>query len=101
VKSLDSSLEFKYNKFYIGLSKDGQPCNFVQFHPKKNQLNLELKVPQSDSLDAKIEEAGLETLEYSKRWGQYRLRLTQEDIRTKAEVLKDLTKTAYERRSSL
>lgn len=101
VKGLDPSLELKYNKFYIGLSKNGQPYNFVSFRPKKNQLNFELKLPQSDQLDVKIEEAGLETLEYNKRWSLYRLRLTPEDIKTKADVLKDLIKTAYERRSSL
>jgi predicted transport protein len=102
VKGLDPSLELKYNKFYIGLSKkDGQPYNFVTFRPKKNQLNFELKLPQSDYLDDKIEEAGLETLEYSKRWGLYRLRLTPEDIKTKSEVLKKLIEAAYERRSSL
>lgn len=100
-KGLDPSLELKYNKFYIGPSKDGQPYNFVTFGPKKNQLNFELKMLQSVSLDAKIEEAGLETLEYNKRWGLYRLRLTQEDIKTKAEVLKEFIKTAHERRSSL
>ena len=100
-KDLDPSLELKYNKFYIGLYKDGQPYNFVAFKPKKNQLNLELKLPQSDELDGKIEEAGLETLEYSKRRGLYSLRLTKDDIKSKETVLKELARTAYERRSSL
>jgi len=31
----DPSLEMKYNKFYIGLSKDGQPYNFILFRPQK------------------------------------------------------------------
>lgn len=73
----------------------------MSFRAKKNQLNFELKLRQSDQLDSKIEETGLETLEYSKRSGMYRLRLTAEDIKTKADVLRDLIKTAYERRSSL
>ncbi len=101
LKDRDPSLELKYNKFYIGLSKDGRPYNFVAFKPKKNQLNLELKLPQSDELDGKIEEAGLETLEYSKRRGLYSLRLTKDDIKSKETVLKELARTAYERRSSL
>jgi predicted transport protein len=101
LRSLDPSLELKYNKFYIELSKDGQPYNFVSFRPKKSQLNFELKLPQSDDLDTKIEEAGLETLEYNKRWSLYRLRLTHEGINAKADVLKQLIKTAYERRTSL
>ena len=86
VKEIDPSLEFKYNKFYIGLSKDGQPYNFVTFRPKKNQLNFELKLPQSGELDAKIEQAGIETLEYNKRWSLYRLRLTKEDSKTKGTL---------------
>ena len=101
LKDLDPSLELKYNKFYIGLSKDGRPYNFVTFKPKKNRLNLELKLPQSDELDGKIEEAGLETLEYSKRWGLYHLNLTKDDIKSNETVLKELARTAYERRSSL
>jgi predicted transport protein len=101
LKALDPSLELKYNKFYIGLSKDGQPYNFVSFKPKKNFLKLELKLPESEDLDAKIEEAAIESLEYDKRWGTYRLRLTADDIRSKASVLKDLMRSAYERRTSL
>jgi predicted transport protein len=100
LKELDPSLEFKYNKFYIGLSKDGQPYNFVTFRPKKNHLNLDLKLPQSDELDAKIEQGGIETLEYNTRWSLYRLRLTKDDIKSKATVLKELAHAAYERRSS-
>ena len=101
LKELDPSLELKYNKFYIGLSKDGQPYNFIQFRPRKNQIHFELKLPQSDDLDRMIEEAGLETLEYDKRFGRYRLRLTKDDVKSKSTVLKELARTAYERRSSL
>ena len=31
LRELDPSLNLKYNKFYIGLEKDGQPFNFVTF----------------------------------------------------------------------
>lgn len=101
LRSLDPTLGLKYNKFYIGVEKDGQPYNFVTFRPKKSQLTFELKLPQADDLDTKIDDAGLETLEYNKRWGLYRLRLTQEDIKTKENVLKDLSKLAYDRRASV
>jgi hypothetical protein len=95
-KEIDPSLELRFNKFYIGVSKDGQPYNFVTFRPRKNQLNFELKLPQSDDLDAKIEQAGIETMEYNKRWGLY---LTKEDIKSKGAVLKELARSAYDRRS--
>ncbi len=98
VREFDPSLELKYNKFYIGLSKDGQPFNFVTFRPKKNQINLEVKIPETEETDAKIDAAEIETLEYNKRWGLYRLRLTKDDIKNNSETLRDLIHAAYERR---
>lgn len=101
LSTFDPSLKLKFNKFYIGLDKDGQPYNFVTFRPKKNQLTLELKLPQSAELDAKIDAAGLDTLEYNKRWGIYRLRLTKDDVASKADVIKELARIAFERRASM
>lgn len=100
VKEFDPSLELKYNKFYIGLSKNGQPYNFVTFQPRRNQLNLTLKLPRTDEIDAKIDEAGIDTLEYRKRGNAYRLRLTKNDVKSKADVLKELAHLAYERRAT-
>jgi hypothetical protein len=39
-KLFDPSLELKYNKFYIGLSRNGQPYNFILFKPKKAHMIL-------------------------------------------------------------
>lgn len=100
VKEFEPNLKLKYNKFYIGMERDGQPFNFISFRPKKNFLKLEVRIPQSTEIDAKIDQAGLETLEYNKTWGQYRMRLTAEDIKTKAETLKELAKIAFDLRSS-
>lgn len=100
LRSFDTSLNLKYNKFYIGLEKDGQPYNFVQFRPKKNQINFELKLPQSEEVDKTIDDAELDRLEYNKRFGRYILRLTNEDIKNKSEILKELSSLAYERRAN-
>ena len=97
---MDPTLKLKYNKFYIGLEKDGQPYNFVTFRPKKKQLVFEIKLPQSDDIDTKIDDADVGTLEYNKHWGTYRLRLTQAHIEGKVEILKELSKLAYDRRAS-
>ena len=50
VKTLDPALELKYNKFYIGLAKNGQPSNFVIFRPKKDWLRLEPRLDRSDEV---------------------------------------------------
>ncbi len=100
LRSFDPTLNLKYNKFYIGVEKDGQPYNFVTFRPQKKALSFNLKLPQTDDLDTKIDEAGLDTLEYDTRWGFYRLRLTMNDIKTKSEILEQLSKLAHARRAS-
>ena len=49
-KEYDPDLELKYNKFYIGLAKGGQPDNFVVFRPKKGFVRLEPRLKKSDEL---------------------------------------------------
>lgn len=99
-REVDPSLELKYNKFYIGLSKDGQAFNFVVFRPRKSTINVEIKVPRADEIDTKIDQAGIEALEYATRWGAYRLSLHKEDIAKNREFLKELMEAAYKNRST-
>jgi predicted transport protein len=97
LKSFDETLNLRYTKHYIGLEKNGQPYNFVAFVPKQNTLQLNLRLPRTDEIDAKITASNLDTLEYA-RWGAYRLRLTKDDIDNKFEALKDLSSMAFQRR---
>src|SRR5579884_383857 len=58
-REIDPSLELKYNKFYIGLSKDGQPFNFTVFRPRKSTVNVEIKISRTDEIDQQIDQAGI------------------------------------------
>lgn len=98
IKDLDPSIDLKYNKHYIGLARDGTPYNFVSFRPKKSTLTIELKLPQSDDIDTIIDDSGLDKLEYTARWSQYRLRLTPLDLKAKTDVLARLIELAHARR---
>jgi hypothetical protein len=40
VRKLDPRFELKYNKFYIGLAKNGEPNNFMIFRPAKTFFRL-------------------------------------------------------------
>lgn len=100
IEEFAPGLELKYNKFYIGLARDGQPNNFVLFRPKKNSLNLEIKLKQSDDIESKIEGSGLDAMDYDKRFGNYRLRLAAADVKKHAGVLKQLMQLACENRNS-
>ena len=52
-REIDPSLELKYNKFYIGVSRDGQAFNFILFRPRKSAINVSIKLARSDDIDAK------------------------------------------------
>lgn len=88
--------ELKYNKFYIGLAKDGQPNNFVSFRPRRNSwIRVEIKLPFTPEVQKIIEDNELDDMGYDKGWGLYRLRLTQQNATEKIALLKDLFLRAY------
>jgi hypothetical protein len=99
-REIDPSLDLKYNKFYVGLSKDGQPFNFILFRPRKSTINIEIKLDESEDIDAKIEQAGIEALDYEARWGRYRLALHKDDPAKHRALLKELMQAAYQSRSA-
>lgn len=98
LKKLDPSLELKYNKFYVGLSRDGQVDNFVSFRPLKNTLTLRIQLPQSEDIDNKVTEAGLDALEYNTKRQIYRIRLDTGDIAKHSGLLESLMQRAYDAR---
>jgi hypothetical protein len=97
VKEFDPALELKYNKFYIGLAKNERANNFVVFGPRRSAFLLEPRIKQSDEIEQKIEQAGLETLDYDKLWGRYRIRLGKDDVTKHAGILKELLRLAFDR----
>jgi hypothetical protein len=96
VRALDPGLTPKYNKFYVGLAKDGQPNNFVIFKPKKDWVRFEPRMVKSDAIQAKLDAAGLDGMEYDDRWGRYRIRLEGADVQRHQGLLSEVLKTAYD-----
>lgn len=89
VNSIIPGYTLKYNKFYIGLAKDGQPDNFAICRPKKNYMRIELRIPKSTEMDNIIEKSALEEMDYDSRWGRYRIRLNKGDIKKHHDVIKN------------
>lgn len=98
-KTFDSKLELKYNKFYIGMARSGKAFNFLALRPRKTVLNLDIGLPETEETTAKIEAAGFDCLEYDTRYTKYRLRLTEDDFRVRAESLSELIDEAYQLRT--
>jgi hypothetical protein len=88
-------LELKYNKFYIGLAENGQPSNFVTFRPKKNFLRFEPRLANSPEMQDRLETAGLDLMDYDKRWGRYRIRLEPGDVEKSKKILQEIIAEAF------
>ena len=95
VRDLDPSFELKYNKFYIGLARAGEPFNFVIFRPQKQALRMELKLSRSDEIDSGLESRGLDLIGYDTRNGLYKIRLTKIDIDPNKDYISELLRASY------
>ena len=91
----DPALELKYNKFYIGLAKSGQPCNFVVFRPKKGFIRFEPRLKNSPETQERLESAGLDVMDYDSRWGRYRIRLQPSEVEKNKDILTEVIAEAY------
>ena len=95
-RQFDGSLGLKYNKFYIGLTKQGASNTYLTFRPQKSGMRLEIRLRRSAELDQRLEEAGLDLLDYESRWGKYRIRLQPADLDKHEELLTQLIREASE-----
>jgi len=95
-KQHDSTLELKYNKFYIGLARNGQPCNFMIFRPKKGFIRFEVRLKNTSETQERLESAGLDVMDYDSRWGYYRIRLQPGEIDKQKDILAEVVSDAYE-----
>jgi hypothetical protein len=100
VKEFDPQLTLKYNKFYIGLAKDGRPMNFIVFRPRKNALLLDIKLKPSDDIEKKAQELGLDGFEFNKSWNVYRLSLGKDDAKKHENALRFVMNEAYKSRTA-
>ncbi len=94
INSFTPGYSLKYNKFYIGLAKNGKANNFVLFKPRKKYVRMLIHYPRSQEMDELINENDLDDLGYESRGGRYRIQLKQGDIKKYREVLLTLFKMA-------
>lgn len=92
----DHRLAFKYNRGYVGVARDGLADNFFIMRPRKLSeiVYSEVRLPRSDELTARMEEAGLDVNSYDTRFGTYRIRLTDADLTANRELLTELIQRA-------
>ena len=72
VEQQDNGVELKYNRFYIGLAKNGVANNYVSMVPRRAKANVRFRISRSDEVTDLIDESGIGTLPYDS-FGNYRV----------------------------
>ena len=98
INTFSGDYSLNYTKFYIGLTKNNQPDNFVIFRPKKSSIRVEFKIEQNDGVTKMIEEADLDLMEYDERWGKYRIKISKQDLIKNKELIKQLLKMSFDQK---
>ncbi len=86
----DKRLHLKYNKHYIGLAREGLADNFIIFYPRKQFVIVELKMARSEELRSRVEDSGIEMLDYDAVNGRFRLKVSPGDVERNRELLSEL-----------
>lgn len=84
---------FSYNKFYLGIWLNDKPNNFVIIRPRKSYFYLDIKLPQTDDLDSKIQESVFEEVTYTNE-GRYRLRIDSSNLKDGQSLIEELLRLA-------
>ena len=88
--------ELKYNKFYIGVTKDGIAKNFIIFRPRKNYFYFVVKGEENNELIELIENEGLDVT-YAPKWKEYDINLKDyEEYKKHKDLLDKLVKSSME-----
>jgi hypothetical protein len=95
-KQFDESLELKYNKFYIGLARNGVATNFIILRPMKSAMVVAARLKNTAERTEQIENSGLDIMEYESKGGRYRIRLKSGEASKNKDILTEIVREAYE-----
>ena len=91
--------ELKYNKFYIGLSKNGSTSNFIFFKPKKRFTYIFSRCADPESRKDELDNTELDWV-YVPRNHAYRIKIDRiDDYRKNKDLIESLIKDAMELRN--
>lgn len=97
IKEIDPLYKIKYNKPYIGLTKDGMPNNFISFVPRKHSLMLVIKLDQSEEIEEELNKPDLEFVGYDVKKHSYKISLDEKGIESEKGLLRKLFKISYDK----
>jgi hypothetical protein len=91
----DSNLSPKYNKYYIGVARNGIADNFISLKPRTKWIIFQPKVASNPELTKRLEDAGLEVMAYDQRFKHYKVRLDERELADNIELIREIIALAY------
>jgi hypothetical protein len=95
VREKDQSLELNYNKYYVGLARNGIADNFISLKPQKNRIIFQPKSAPNPDVDQRLEDAGIEVLTYIRQFKHYQIKLTEEHLTKNLDLIREIISLAY------
>ncbi len=96
LKEINENLNFKYNKYYIGLIENKRPNNFVVFKARPKFLRFEIRTADLETLAEKFKETKLEVVKLHKRKNRLIVNLSLEEISKNSSFLKEIFQLSYQ-----
>lgn len=90
VKEYTPQYELNYNKYYVGLAKNGSADNFISFNPRKKYLRLNLRINQNSQLEQEMLQKGFDMQEYDKRVEKYRIKISEDILNEHIDNIRQL-----------
>lgn len=98
VNDIAVGYELKYNKFYVGIAKDGVANNFISFKPKKQFFYLCIKLDEDDEITKQLDDKGFDA-SFVGRNKQYEIRIdSYAKYEKHQDFIRSLVQTAKDRR---
>jgi hypothetical protein len=94
VNEVTPGMTLKYTRYYVGLARNGIADLYLLFRPRKDYLITEFRIPRSEEIAALLDDSGMQTLEYDKRFSKYKIRLTAPEVSKHRQLLLDLIRRA-------
>ena len=96
VHSFDPNYELNYNKYYIGLKKNGRVNNFIHIHIQTTLTNLRLKFEMDEEIEQILLNESNKANPYNSRWKEQTIKINNGDIEKNKEAFTILFKKAYD-----
>ncbi len=96
VSTFAPGYNLKYNKFYIGVTKEGIAKNFIIFKPKKSFMYLIFKCNSDEPLIKEFEDKGFD-ISYQPRWKEINIKINElDDYKNNKELFDKMLKSSME-----